>query len=70
MSEDYDYNDRAPAVMCAVTAGGLFAVFIVTSIIWADEGANTGGGFAVFVGIPFAVLARHYWTEQRPGPRP
>jgi UDP-N-acetylmuramyl pentapeptide phosphotransferase/UDP-N-acetylglucosamine-1-phosphate transferase len=68
MSEDYDYNYRAPAIICAILAGGLFGFFIVTSIIWWDEGANIGGGIAVFVGIFFAALAGHYWTKPPPGP--
>jgi hypothetical protein len=68
MSEDYDYNYRAPAIICAVIAGGLFAFFIVTSIIWRDQGANIGGGVAVLVGIPFAVMSRHYWSKPPHGP--
>jgi len=39
VSEDYDY--RAPAVICAVTAGGLFAFFIVSSILWRDQGRTS-----------------------------
>ncbi len=70
MSEDYEYDYRAPAIICAVLGGGLIALFVFAVIFQdEDDGANIGASFALVVGIAFAVVAGYYWTKPPPGPR-